>query len=70
MPYEHDQDFPKKLFVTIPEPGDDGYPNTYTSVQDIDEDGATVAQYELVKIGTLSVSKRLGKLQEAEEETE
>jgi hypothetical protein len=68
MSYTHDRDFPKKLFVTVGEAGENGYPLTHETVNDIEGDGETVAQYELVRVGTLSVSKRLGKLQPQDED--
>lgn len=60
MAYEREDDFPKKIFSTIPEPSENGYMTIDESLEDIEGgDGTVVAEYELKRIGVLTVKKRL-----------
>lgn len=63
MAYETEKDFPKRVFATIPEPGENGYMTHDEALEDVDGgDGTVVAEYELVRVGQLTVRKRLGAL--------
>lgn len=57
MPYTTNEDFPERLFGRIEMDGDEGYIVTAEDLSGIDEDGAVVAEYKLIRTGVLSVKK-------------